>query len=92
MLVEVAAGARESMFPDGFNQWREGRIGVRVAAPAEGGRANAEVVRTVAGFLGVTPGSVRVEAGALDPRKTLLVAGLGRDETVRRLSAALGAS
>ena len=92
LLVEVSAGAKEARFPDGFNPWREGRIGVRVRAPAEDGRANEKVVRLVAKFLAVTAGAVRIESGAQDPRKSLTVAGLARSDALRLLSTALGAS
>lgn len=71
LLVEVSAGAKEQRFPDGFNAWREGRIGVRVRAPAQEGRANVEVVQVVGQFFGLGPGQVKLEAGATDSRKTL---------------------
>lgn len=88
LLVEVAAGARDARFPDGFNPWRN-RIGIRVRAPAQEGRANQEVVATVAAFFGVPAGRVAVEAGHLDARKSLLVDGVGKEEAERRLAGAL---
>jgi uncharacterized protein (TIGR00251 family) len=86
--VEVSAGARDARFPDGFNPWR-GRIGIRVRAPAQEGRANQEVVASVAAFFGVPAARVSVEAGHLDSRKSLLVAGVGKKEAERRLEGAL---
>ncbi|MEA3189737.1 MAG: uncharacterized protein QOD77_319 [Thermoplasmata archaeon] len=79
LLVEVAANARAGRFPDDFNPWRDGRIGVRVCAPAQEGRANAEACATVAAFFGVPGGRVELEAGAADARKALLVRGVARE-------------
>jgi uncharacterized protein (TIGR00251 family) len=89
LLVEVSAGAREARFPDGFNPWR-GRIGLRVRAPAQEGRANQEVVASVAAFFGVPGARVALEAGHLDARKSLLVAGVGKAAAEARLEGALG--
>ncbi len=72
ILIEVTAGARDERFPDGFNPWR-GRIGVRVRAPAQDGRANRAVLSLVAGVLGVTPADVRIVSGSTDSRKAIVV-------------------
>lgn len=40
------------------------QLKVRVAAPAEGGRANAELVRLLAAWAGVRRAGVRIVAGA----------------------------
>jgi uncharacterized protein len=49
---------------------------VRVAAPPEGGRANAELERHLAALLGVARRDVRVVAGAGGRTKTVEIAGL----------------
>lgn len=48
---------------------------VRVAAPPEGGRANAELIKLVANFLGVPRASVNIVKGAAGRRKLLEVEG-----------------
>ena len=78
LLLEVTAGAREARFPDGFNAWREGRIGIRVRAPAQQGRANEEVVRAVAALFRHPTARVHIEAGASDARKAIRVMGVDR--------------
>lgn len=61
---------------------------VRVAPPAEGGRANAAVVRLLADTLGVPPASVELVSGHGGREKIVELTGVGPDETERRLAAA----
>lgn len=91
LLVEVAAGAKEARFPDGFNPWRN-RIGIRVRAPAQEGRANQDVVAGVAAFFGVPAARVSLEAGHLDSRKSLLVGGVRKAEAEALLEPLLEAA
>jgi len=53
---------------------------VRVAQPAEGGRANAAVVKLLAQALSVDRGDVEVVAGHGSRDKIVAVAGLARDD------------
>ncbi len=86
LLLEVAAGAKAARFPDGFNPWREGRIGIRVKAPAQEGRANEEVIRTLAAFFEHPTARIHIEAGQTDARKALRLQGITREAAVARLS------
>jgi uncharacterized protein len=61
---------------------------VRVAAPPEGGRANAELERHLAALLGVDRRAVRVVAGAHARDKLVEIDGL----TAAAVSAAFGES
>lgn len=57
----------------------------RVAAPPEGGRANAALADLLAAALGVRRDHVTVVAGRASRRKIVEIAGLEADEIVRRL-------
>lgn len=92
MLVEVAAGAKEERFPDGSNPWREGRIGIRVRAPAEGGRANEAVIRVVAAFFRHPTARIHIEAGATDSRKAIRLLGVDRATALAGLAAFLSSA
>jgi uncharacterized protein (TIGR00251 family) len=61
---------------------------VRVAAAPEGGRANAELVRLLAGVLDVPERSLSIVAGRQSRQKTVAVEGLDQQEAERRLAAA----
>ena len=60
---------------------------IRVAAPADGGRANHAVVRLVADTLGVPRASVSLVSGHAARDKVVELTGLTPDETERLLVA-----
>ena len=64
----------------------EGRLRIRVAAPPVEGAANHELVRFLAGALGLPRSAVSVTAGAASRRKTVLIRGMAADDAARRLS------
>ena len=63
---------------------------VRVAAPAEGGRANDTVVALLADTLAVPRGDVKLVSGHGGRDKVVELAGIEPDQIERRLSAAAG--
>jgi uncharacterized protein len=63
---------------------------VRVAAPAEGGRANEAVVRLLADTLAVPPTSVTLVSGHSARDKIVELAGVEPEDIERRLSSAAG--
>ena len=65
--------------------WLGAALKVRVAAPPEGGRANASVEALMAGALGVDGRSVRIVAGHGSERKSLEIVGLDETDARRRL-------
>lgn len=89
LLLEVSAGAKAAVFPDGFNPWREGRIGIRVRAPAQDGRANEEVIKAIATFFKHPTARIHIESGQTDSRKAIRVMGLQHDAATAALAASL---
>jgi uncharacterized protein (TIGR00251 family) len=79
--VWVAPGARRSELVG----VADGRLRLRLAAPAREGRANAELIRFAAELLGVPRSQVAIVAGASGRRKSLEVRGVTEDEARRRL-------
>jgi hypothetical protein len=64
---------------------RDGRLLVRLRAAPVDGRANEALRRLVAARLGLRPSAVELVRGERSRLKTLRVAGLARDEVLRRL-------
>ena len=84
IAVEVTAGAKEAVFPSGYNEWRR-TIGCRVPSPALEGRANKAIIRLVAERLDVPASSVSILSGATSSQKRVHVAGLSRQKVLDRL-------
>jgi uncharacterized protein YggU (UPF0235/DUF167 family) len=84
--VRVSPGAKSSRIigPHGEG-WK-----VRVAARAEGGRANDAVVRLLSAALGVPREAVTLVSGHGGRDKIVELAGLGPSQIERRLSSAAG--
>lgn len=82
LSVKVVPGASR----DEIAGWLGDALKVRVAAPPEGGRANAAVQGLIAAALGLPASQVRLVAGAASPRKTVEVAGIEERELRARLA------
>jgi uncharacterized protein YggU (UPF0235/DUF167 family) len=65
--------------------WLGETLKVRVAAPAERGRANAAVEAVVADALGLSRTCVRVVAGKTSSRKVIEIVGISEREVYYRL-------
>jgi len=63
---------------------------VRVVAPPEAGRANAEVVQLIATAVAVPPQSIRLVSGHRGRDKIVELAGVDATLTERRLASAAG--
>ena len=68
--------------------WLEGALKVRIQAPPEDGRANRALEVLLAAALGLKKNAVAVAGGRSSARKRVEIAGLTRDEIVRRLGGA----
>lgn len=77
----VVPGARRSEVAG----TEDGRLRLRLAAPAHEGKANAELVRYVAELFGVRRRQVTIAAGASARRKVVDVQGVTIDEAGRIL-------
>jgi len=72
LVVRVQPGARRSGFAGWFGELPK----VAVTAPPVDGAANDELIRAVAGCLGLRPRQVRLVGGAMSRTKRLEVDGL----------------
>ncbi len=84
LALKVVPGASS----EGIAGWLGETLKVRVRAPAERGRANAAVERTLSAALGVGPDRVRIVAGGASPRKVIEIAGLSEAQVRGRLEEA----
>jgi len=79
--VRVSPGAKRSAVIGRYGTgWK-----ISVAAPPEGGRANAELVRLLASALGVPERTISIVSGLTSRNKTVAVEGVDAEEADRRL-------
>jgi uncharacterized protein (TIGR00251 family) len=82
--VRVSPGARRTAVVGRYGDgWK-----VRVAAPPEDGRANAELERHLADILGVDRRAVRIVAGARGREKVVAIDGLAAAAVTAALASA----
>lgn len=72
----------------GIDGAHDGALRVRVKAAPSGGKANREVVRTVAAAIGLPPSSVAIIRGTTARAKTLAIAGMTAEDVAKRLERA----
>ncbi|AKB84255.1 DUF167 domain-containing protein [Methanococcoides methylutens] len=82
--LEVTPGAKKAIFPGGYNQWRQ-RIEIRLTSAAQKGKANDELITTLADFFGTSTSSVIIKAGSRSTKKTVEIYDLKYDEAVKTL-------
>jgi uncharacterized protein (TIGR00251 family) len=84
IALRVSPGARTNAVVGRHGEaWK-----LRVAAPPEGGRANAAVIELLADTLGVSPRTISVVSGHGARDKLVELAGITPDETERLLEVA----
>ena len=88
LSLEVSPGSGKAAFFSGYDPWRRS-LRCAVRSPAEKGRANREVVESLAGALGVEAASVRIVSGATRSRKRVRVEGIARSDVLRILEGLL---
>ena len=82
LALKVHPGARRnlvvSVTPD--------LVDIKVAAPADKGRANAELVRFLAEALGISKSAISIVRGGFSRNKLVAISGLTQEDAVARLS------
>jgi len=84
LAIEVTAGARKDLFPDGFNEWRR-TITCRVTAPATGGKANRAVITLISESLEVPTAAVTIIGGTTASQKKVFLKGISKTQIMERL-------
>ena len=84
IVLRVSSNAKRSEIVGRYGQgWK-----VRVAAPRDGGKANAELLSLLADVLGVPAQQLRIIAGVASRDKVVAIEGLSFDEVSDGLSRA----
>ena len=78
LALEVSPASGKAGFITGYDPWRRS-IRCAVRSPPERGKANREVVESLAGALGVPAASVQMLSGATQSRKRVRIQGITKD-------------
>lgn len=84
LALEVSPASGKAGFITGYDPWRK-TLRCAVRSPPEKGRANREVMESLAQLLGVPVASVEIVSGSLQGRKRVKVTGIARDRVLEAL-------
>jgi uncharacterized protein (TIGR00251 family) len=73
----------------GINEWRK-RLQVKVTSPALKGAANQELINLMSDFFGLPNSSVKIDSGAKDRRKRILLSDISLELVREKLDQYLG--
>jgi hypothetical protein len=84
LSLEVSPASARAGFFTGYDPWRKS-LRCAVRSPPSRGRANREVVESLARALGVPVSSVEILSGATQSRKRVRIRGITKDAVLRIL-------
>jgi uncharacterized protein (TIGR00251 family) len=85
ITIHVSAGAKKSVCPAGYHEWRNAVL-CSVTAPAVGGKANRAVLEAIADAIAVPASRLAIVGGATSPQKRIRIEGCSRQELIATLS------
>lgn len=84
LTLDVIPGSGKAGFFTGYDPWRRS-IRCAVRSPPHRGRANREVIESIARALEIPAASVRIISGATRSRKRVKAEGIAREDVLLRL-------
>lgn len=81
LALEVSASSERVGFFTGYDPWRRS-IRCAVRSPPSRGKANREVIESIARALGISAASVQIISGATQSRKRVRAEGITREEVL----------
>jgi uncharacterized protein (TIGR00251 family) len=88
LFLFITPNADISLFPAGFNNWRN-RIEVKVTAKAKDNKANLEVVKIIAKFFNISIKNVSIIHGKKSRDKTVSLIDVSVNEVIKMLKESL---
>jgi len=85
LSLNVSPGSKKTVFPAGYNEWRKA-LECRMKSPATEGKANNEIIKTLADFFSVKKSDISIISGATSSQKKIRISGISLDDALARLS------
>jgi uncharacterized protein (TIGR00251 family) len=79
--IEVTPGSKSLSVPSGYNEWRR-RIEVKLTKNAQKGKANEQLIESLAELLGISSSDILISSGATSSKKSLLIKGVSYQQVV----------
>lgn len=73
--IEVTPGSKSLSVPSGYNEWRR-RIEVKLTKNAQKGKANEQLIESLAKLFGISNSDITISSGATSSKKSLLIKGV----------------
>lgn len=77
ITVEVSAGSKKEIFPDGYNPWRKA-FKISVKAPPVEGKANKAIIELIAARFSLPAQAVTILSGQTSSVKRVRIQGISR--------------
>jgi len=84
LAIDVSPASGKAGFFTGYDPWRRS-IRCAVRSPPSRGRANREIIESLALAMGIPAASVRIISGATQSRKRVRLEGITREAVLKRL-------
>ncbi len=79
--IEVTPGSKSLSVPSGYNEWRR-RIEVKLTKNAQKGKANEQLVESLAELFEISSSDILINSGATSSKKSLLIKGVSYQQVV----------
>lgn len=79
--IEVTPGSKVLSVPSGYNEWRK-RIEVKLTKNAQKGKANEQLIESLAELFGVSSSDIFINSGATNSKKSVVIKGISYEQAV----------
>ena len=86
--IHVIPSSSQSLFPAGYNNWRQ-CIEVKVKAAAKENKANSEVIEKIAEFFNISVKNIHIVSGKKEREKTVSIENIQKSDVCRKIEESL---
>lgn len=79
--IEVTPGSKILSVPSGYNEWRK-RIEVNLTKNATKGKANEQLVESLARLFGISGSEVFISSGVTNSKKSVILKGVSLEKAI----------
>ncbi len=86
--IHILPGSTRSLFPAGYNNWRQ-CIEAKVKAAAKENKANNEIIEKIAKYFDILPKDVSIVSGHKGREKTISIKNIQKEDVCRKIEESL---